>query len=75
MTSNNNLYIDRSVPCSAIIWEAFYCNRWGKLRDLQLNTMQRVRDQATLTSKFHVSIKSLPLRAQITPHRRGGKGV
>lgn len=74
MTFHNNLYIDRSLPCLAIIRAAFHCNRWGKLRDPQLNTMQRVRGQATLISKFHVSIKPLPLRAQITPQKRRKKG-
>jgi hypothetical protein len=37
--------------------------------------MQRVRDPGTFNLKWDVSIKLLPLRAQVTPWKRRKKGL
>jgi hypothetical protein len=52
-------YTQRSVPCSAIIQEAFSCSRWEQIQKPTARHYAE-KDLGTHSSKWGVSINSLP---------------
>lgn len=51
----------RSIPCSAIIREAFSCRRWEQYRDTHLDNVKRMRDLETYNHTVAFSTKCLYL--------------